>query len=87
MVPGMNETDACRKQVVPLLQKLRYMHRSHVAFPPDKIRQTVSGKSALNFRSTLSNKSEALSRIFSLDALGVCPSNHDSVFRPRGLRG
>ena len=66
---GMNEADTCRKQVVPLLQNWRYMRQFHVAFPPDKIRQTASGKSALNIRSTLSSKSETLSRIFTLDAL------------------
>jgi len=45
------------------------MRQFRVAFPPDKIRQTVSGKSASNIRSTLSSKSETLSRIFTLDAL------------------
>jgi hypothetical protein len=66
----MNEADTCRKQAVPLLQNLRHMRQFRMAFPPDKIRQTVSGKSALNIRSTLSRKSETLSRIFTLDALG-----------------
>lgn len=56
---------------MPLLQNLQYMLQFDVAFPPDKIRQTVSGESALNIRSTLSNKSETLSRIFTLDALAM----------------
>ena len=58
----MNEAVTCRKQAVPLLQNPRHMRQFRVAFPPDKIRQTVSGKSALNIRPTLS-------RIFTLDAL------------------
>jgi hypothetical protein len=45
------------------------MRQFRVAFPPDKIRQTVSGESALNTRSTLSSKSETVSRIFILDVL------------------
>jgi hypothetical protein len=45
------------------------MRQFRVEFPPDKIRQTVSAKSALNIRSTLSTKSETLSLIFTLDAL------------------
>lgn len=65
----MNEADTCRKQVVSLLQNPQYMRQFRVAFPPDKICQTVSGKSALNIRSTLSSKSETLSRIFTLDTL------------------
>jgi hypothetical protein len=70
----MNEADTCRKQVVPLLQNWQYMRQVDVAFQPDKIRQTLSDKSALNIRSTLSSKSETLSRIFTLDALaGVFP--------------
>jgi hypothetical protein len=47
------------------------MCQFYVAFPPDKICQTLSGKSALNIRSTLSNKSETLSRIFTIDALAM----------------
>jgi len=45
------------------------MRQFYVAFPPDKSRQTASGKSAFNIRSTLSSKSETVSRIFTLDAL------------------
>jgi hypothetical protein len=81
----MNEADTCRKQVVPLLQNWQHMRQFDVAFPPDKIRQTASGKSALNIRSTLSSKSETLSRIFTLDALaGVFPV---SPVRSRRLFG
>ena len=69
LAPGMNEADTCRKQVVPLLQNWHYIRQFYLALLPDKIRQTVSGKSALNTRSTLSSKSETLSRIFTLDAL------------------
>ena len=74
LAPGMNEADTCREQVVPLLQNWQYMRQFYLAFPQDKIRQTVFGKSALNIRSTLSSKFETLSRIFTLDALaGVFP--------------
>jgi hypothetical protein len=69
LAPGMNEADTCRKQVVPLLQNWQYMRQFYLAFPPDRIGQTLSGKSALNIRSTLSSKSETLSRILALDAL------------------
>jgi DUF1016 N-terminal domain len=50
-------------------QNLQYMRQFYVAFPPDKIRQTASGKSALNIRQTLSSKSETVSRISRLNAL------------------
>ena len=50
-------------------QNLQYMRQFYVAFPQDRIRQTASGKSALNIRQTLSSKSETLSRISTLDAL------------------
>jgi len=69
LAPGMNEADTCRKQVVPLLQNPRHMCQFRVAFRPNRIRQTVSGKSALNICPTLSSKSETVSRIFTLDAL------------------
>jgi hypothetical protein len=81
LAPGMNEADTCRKQAVPPLQNWQYMRQFYLAFPPDKIRQTVSGKSALNIRSTLSSKSETLSRIFTLDALAGpsrCPGRRTS---------
>ena len=74
LAPGMNEADTCCKQVVPLLQNLQYRRQFYLAFPPDKICQTVSGKSALNIRSTLPSKSETLSRIFTLDALAATGS-------------
>ena len=50
-------------------QNLQYMRQFYVVFPPDRIRQTVSGKSAPNIRQTVSSKSETLSRIFTPDAL------------------
>jgi uncharacterized protein DUF1016 len=50
-------------------QNLQYMRQFYVAFPSDKIRQTASGKSALNIRQTLSSKSETVSRISRLNAL------------------
>ena len=50
-------------------QNLQYMRQFYVAFPPDKIRQTASGKSTLNIRQTLSSRSETVSRISRLDAL------------------
>jgi hypothetical protein len=80
----MNEADTCRKQVVPLLQNLQYMRQFYLAFPPDKIRQTVSGKTALNIRSTLSSKSETLSRISTLNALAGAfplPWSHNILAR------
>jgi len=46
LAPGMSEADTCRKQVVPLLQNWQYMRQFYLVFPPDKIRQTVSGTSA-----------------------------------------
>jgi predicted nuclease of restriction endonuclease-like (RecB) superfamily len=50
-------------------QNLQYMRQFYVAFPQDGIRQTASGKSAVNIRQTLSSKSETVSRISILDAL------------------
>jgi hypothetical protein len=85
LTPAMNEAATCRKQAVPLLQNPRHMRQFRVAFPPDKIRQTVSGKSALNICPTLSRKSETLSRIFTLDALAGAfpfPWAHDILATP-----
>ncbi len=45
-------------------QTLQYTRQFYITFPPDKIRQTASGKSAMNIRQTLSSKSETVSRIF-----------------------
>ena len=50
-------------------QNLQYMRQFYTAFPPDKIRRTVSGNSALNIRQTSSSKSATLSRIFTVDTL------------------
>ncbi len=44
-------------------QNLQYMRQFYVAFPPDVIRQTVSGESDPNIRQTASSKSETPSRI------------------------
>jgi len=63
-------------------QNLQYMRQFYVAFPPDKIRQTASGKSALNIRQTLSSKSETVSRISRLNALAEAfplPWSHYSL--------
>ena len=59
----MNEAATYRKQVVTLLQNRQYTRQSHVVVPQDKIRQTVSGKSVLNIRPTLSSKSETQFRL------------------------
>jgi len=50
-------------------QNLQYMRQFYTAFPPDKIRQTVSGNSALNIRQTSSSKSGTVTRIFTIDTL------------------
>jgi len=52
-------------------QNLQYMRQFYLAFPPDAIRQTVSGESDPNIRQTLSSKSETASRISRVETLAT----------------
>ena len=52
-------------------QNLQYMRQFYLAFPPDVIRQTLSGKSDPDIRQTPSSKSETTSRISRVETLVV----------------
>ncbi len=52
-------------------QNLQYMRQFYLAFPPDAIRQTLSGESDPNIRQTLSSKSETASRISRVETLAT----------------